>query len=134
LYVAPGNRRTKGRRADGDEPYTHLTVLAKDNAGYANLMKLSSRAYLEGYWYKPRIDRELLEEHHEGLIVLSGCLGAEINQHLLKGDLRQATAAAAWHRDLLGDRFYIELQDHDIPEQHKTNPDLIAIAKDLGIP
>ena len=134
LYVAPGNRRTKGRRADGDEPYTHLTVLAKDNTGYANLMKLSSRAYLEGYWYKPRIDRELLEEHHEGLIVLSGCLGAEINQHLLKGDLRQATAAAAWHRDLLGDRFYIELQDHDIPEQHKTNPDLIAIAKDLGIP
>ena len=76
LYMAPGSRLVKGNRKAGDEPYYHLTVLAETQQGYGNLMRLVSRAYLEGYWYKPRADKELLKEHSDGLIALSGCLGA----------------------------------------------------------
>ncbi len=134
LYMAPGNRYEKGNRRAGDEPYYHLSVVAEDNTGYRNLMKLVSKAYLEGYWYKPRADKELLEQHKEGLIVLSGCLGAEVNQQLLAGKPAEAKATAAWFRDLLGpENYFIELQDHGIPEQHKTNGQLIEIARDLGI-
>ena len=134
LYVAPGSRYTKGNRKAGDEPYYHLTVLAQNETGYRNLMKLVSRAYLEGYWYKPRADRELLAEHAEGLIALSGCLGAEVNQHLLAGRREAALEAAAFHRDAFGaQNYFIELQDHDIPEQHATNGGLISIAQELGL-
>ncbi len=144
LYVAPGSRfekarRTRERDAAGqaygrEEPYYHLTVLAENNTGYRNLMKLVSRAYLEGYWYKPRADRELLAEHSEGLICLSGCLGAEVNQKLLKGDASGAREAAAWHREVFGaDSYFIELQDHGIPDQQRTNGDLVRIARDLGL-
>ncbi len=139
LYVAPGSRYEKSTRGPkgGDprnEPYFHLTALAETQQGYRNLMKLVSRAYLEGYHYKPRADRELLEEHADGLIVLSGCLGAEVNQLLLAGRDEEAKAAAAWYRDVLGpSNYFIELQDHQIPEQHKTNGRLIEIARDLGL-
>jgi hypothetical protein len=96
LYQAIGSRHDQqSGGADGKQRAHHLTVLAEDDTGYRNLMALSSsRAYLEGYWYKPRIDMELLE-HHEGLIVLSGCLGSEVNQHLLRGDEEAARAAMA---------------------------------------
>ncbi len=135
LYVAPGSRFTRGNRRSGDEPYYHLTLLAENETGYRNLMKLVSRAYLEGYWYKPRADRELLAEHAEGLIALSGCLGAEVNQNLLAGQRDAAVEAAAFYRDVFGERnYFIELQDHDIPEQHATNGELIAIAKELSLP
>ena len=135
LYVAPGSRFTKGNRRQGDEPYFHLTLLAENQTGYRNLMKLVSRAYLEGYWYKPRADRELLAEHAEGLIALSGCLGAEVNQNLLAGRRDAAVEAAAFYRDVFGERgYFIELQDHGIPEQHATNGELIAIAKELNLP
>ena len=135
LYVAPGSRFTKGNRRQGDEPYYHLTLLAENETGYRNLMKLVSRAYLEGYWYKPRADRELLAEHAEGLIALSGCLGAEVNQQLLAGKRDAAVEAAAFYREVFGERnYFIELQDHDIPEQHATNGELIAIAKELSLP
>ncbi|MPZ71964.1 MAG: DNA polymerase III subunit alpha [Nitriliruptorales bacterium] len=135
IYVAPGSRFTRGNRRDGDEPYYHLTLLAENQTGYRNLMKLVSRAYLEGYWYKPRADRELLAEHAEGLIALSGCLGAEVNQLLLAGRRDAALEAAAFYRDAFGDRnYFIELQDHDIPEQHATNGELIAIAEELNVP
>jgi DNA polymerase-3 subunit alpha len=137
LYMAPGSRFQKGRVvAPGvkNEPYYHLGLLAESQRGYQNLMKLVSRAYLEGYWYKPRADKELLAEHSEGLICLSGCLGAEVNQLLLAGKRDAALAAAATYRDILGrGHYFIELQDHGIPEQHVTNGDLIWIAEQLGV-
>jgi DNA polymerase-3 subunit alpha len=145
LYMAPGSRfqKGKGRAPVGDgtgtskdkaEPYYHLTVVAETQRGYANLMKLVSRAYLEGYWYKPRADKELLAEHSEGLICLSGCLGAEVNQLLMTGNRDAALAAAATYQDIFGpDRYFIEVQDHGIPEQHQTNGDLIWIAEQLGL-
>jgi DNA polymerase III subunit alpha len=134
LYMAPGSRFTKGNRKAGDEPYHHLTLLAESTTGYRNLMKLVSRAYLEGYWYKPRADKELLAELSEGLICLSGCLGAEVNQLLLAGRRDAALEAAAWYRDVFGDRYFIELQDHGIDEQHQTTADLIWIAEQLRVP
>ena len=141
-YVAPGSRFTKGARgpkggtAGGrKEPYYHLGLLAETQQGYRNLMQLVSRAYLEGYWYKPRADRELLAEHADGLICLSGCLGGEVNQLLLAGRRDDAVAAAAFYRDVFGpDRYYIELQDHGIPEQARTNGELIRIAAELSLP
>jgi DNA polymerase-3 subunit alpha len=148
LYMAPGSRFSKGTRGPaGDEtmfagggrggkvePYYHLIVLARNQRGYRNLMRLSSRAYLEGYWYKPRADMELLAEHADGLICLSGCLGSEVNQLLLAGDRDAALAAAAGHRDIFGaENYFIELQDHGIDGQLQTNPELIKIAQDLGV-
>jgi DNA polymerase-3 subunit alpha len=148
LYMAPASRFTKGNRRPSDdksmfeasssngkvEPYHHLIVLAQNEQGYRNLMRLSSRAYLEGYWYKPRADKELLAEYSEGLICLSGCLGSEVNQLLLAGNRRGALEAAAAHRDIFGaGNYFIELQDHGIDGQRTTNPELIKIARDLGV-
>jgi DNA polymerase III subunit alpha len=135
LYQAIGSRHDQeSGGADGKQRAHHLTVLAQDDTGYRNLMTLSSKAYLEGYWYKPRIDMELLEQHHEGLIVLSGCLGSEVNQHLLRGDESAARARMAHYRDLLGpDRYLVELQDHGIPEQRRVWPVLERLAADLGL-
>ena len=140
LYMAPGSRFQRGTRGPDDaggqrvEPYHHLGLLAENDTGYRNLMRLSSRAYLEGYWYKPRADKELLAEYAEGLIALSGCLGGELLQTLMNAGYDAARDVAAWYRDLFGpDHYFIELQDHGIPEQRRTNPDLIRIAKDLGI-
>jgi DNA polymerase III subunit alpha len=134
IYMAPASRYTKGNRKAGDEPYYHLTLLAENQRGYKNLMKLVSRAYLEGYWYKPRADKELLAEHSDGLIALSGCLGAEVNQLLLAGNYAKALEAASWYKDVFGpDNYFIELQDHGIPEQDATNGDLIKIADELSL-
>jgi DNA polymerase-3 subunit alpha len=148
LYIAPGSRFAKGnRRPANDEsmfgaaggngkvdPYHHLIVLAQNEQGYRNLMRLSSRAYLEGYWYKPRADKELLAEYAEGLICLSGCLGSEVNQLLLVGDRQNALRVAAEHRDIFGaENYFIELQDHGIDGQRQTNPELITIARELGV-
>jgi DNA polymerase-3 subunit alpha len=132
--AGPGNGSGGGDRATKAEPYHHLGLLAETQQGYRNLMKLVSRAYLEGYWYKPRADKELLAELSDGLICLSGCLGAEVNQRLLAGDRRGALEAASWYRDVFGpERYVIELQDHGLPEQGRTNGDLIAIARELGV-
>jgi DNA polymerase-3 subunit alpha len=135
LYQAIGSRRDQeSGGADGKQRAHHLTVLAENDTGYRNLMALSSRAYLEGYWYKPRIDMELLDEHHDGLIVLSGCLGSEVNQHLLRGDEVSARRVMADFRDLLGaERYLIELQDHGIPEQRRVWPLLEKLAAELGL-
>jgi DNA polymerase-3 subunit alpha len=148
LYMAPGSRFAKGSRGPANDesmfgaaggngkvdPYYHLIVLAQSEQGYRNLMRLSSRAYLEGYWYKPRADKELLAEYAEGLICLSGCLGSEVNQLLLVGDRQSALRAAAEHRDIFGaENYFIELQDHGIDGQRQTNPELITIARDLGV-
>lgn len=114
-------------------PLYHLTMLAANQEGYKNLVRLNSQAHLKGYYYKPRINREMLAEHKNGLIILSGCLGAEINQHLLADDYNQALETAAWYKETLGDNYYIELQDHGMPEDRKVNRELVKIARHLGI-
>ena len=126
---------TGGDVEGGQKLYYHLTVLAESNVGYANLLKLSSAAYLEGYYYKPRVDWELLERHHEGLIVTTGCLGGVVLQSLLAGDLAGAEAKAARLQDIFGkDNLFVELQDHGLAAQRQTNPQLIEIARRIGAP
>lgn len=114
-------------------PCYHLVLLAKDKAGYSNLLKLVSAAWCKGRYVHPRINFEMLKEHHEGLICLSACLGGEVLQYLLKGDKDKAREVAKQYQDMFGEDYYIELQDHGIDEQKRTNPDLIKIAKDLNI-
>ncbi len=126
---------TGGEGEGGEKLYYHLTLLAEDNRGYKNLMKLSSEAYLSGYFYKPRCDWELLERYHEGVIASSGCLGGVVTQALLHGDFERATAHAARLQDIFGrDNFFIELQDHGMEQQRKTNPQLVEIARHIGAP
>jgi DNA polymerase-3 subunit alpha len=146
LYMAHESRRERpsrrGRVDDGGgdaeggaKLYYHLTALAETDAGYRNLIQLASRAFLEGYYYKPRVDWELLEEHSEGLIVTTGCLGGHVLQHLMRDDFDGAVKAASRLQDIFGrDNLFIELQDHGIPEQHRTNPQLLEIARYLQAP
>jgi DNA polymerase-3 subunit alpha len=133
-YVAPSSRfeRDPGQN---EEKYHHLTLLAQDEAGYRNLLKVVSAAYLEGFYHRPRMDKELLAEHAEGVICLSGCLSSEIATLLLAGQDRKAEEAAGRYRDIFGpDRFYIELQDHGIADQRRVLPKQIALARSLDIP
>ena len=133
-YLAPGSRYEKQRR-DTAEPYSHLTLLAENQTGYANLLKLVSLASIEGYFYKPRMDRELFERYHEGIIATTGCLGGEVNQAILKDDPEGARKVAAEMRDLFGpDNYFVELHDHGIKEQQRVNQELVPFAKELGIP
>ncbi len=116
-----------------NNPRYHLILLVKNNTGYKNLVKLSSISHIKGFYVKPRINFELLEKYHEGLICCSACLGGEVLQHLLKSDYDGAKAIAQKYKDLFGDDYYIELQDHGLEEQKRTNPELIRLAKELGI-
>ncbi|MEO7836023.1 MAG: PHP domain-containing protein, partial [Acidimicrobiales bacterium] len=112
-----------GDGQEGEKLYYHLTLLAETTAGYRNLMKLSSASYLEGYYYKPRIDWELLERHHHGVIATTGCLGGVVLQALLQGDVERGTALAARLQEIFGrEHLFVELQDHGLAKQHKTNP------------
>ena len=120
---------------EGEKLYYHLTLLAETTQGYRNLMRLSSDAYLSGYYYKPRADWELLDQHHEGIIATTGCLGGVVLQALLRGDVEGATRLAARLQDIFGrDNLFVELQDHGLAKQHETNPLLIQIAKRIGAP
>ncbi|MFN4231917.1 DNA polymerase III subunit alpha [Thermus sp.] len=132
-YVAAESRfdRKRGKGLDGG--YFHLTLLAKDFKGYQNLVRLASRAYLEGFYEKPRIDREILREHAEGLIALSGCLGAEIPQFILQDRLDLAEARLNEYLSIFGDRFFIEIQNHGLPEQGKVNQVLKEFARKYGL-
>lgn len=132
-YVAAESRydRKRGKGLDGG--YFHLTLLAKDFTGYQNLVRLASRAYLEGFYEKPRIDREILREHSEGLIALSGCLGAEIPQFILQDRLDLAEARLNEYLAIFGDRFFIEIQNHGLPEQKKVNEVLREFARKYGL-
>ncbi len=124
-----------GETEGGKKLYYHLTALAENNTGYKNLIQLASRAFMEGYYYKPRVDWELLEEHSEGIIVTTGCLGGQVLQALLHGDDKGALEKAARLQDIFGkDNMFVEIQDHAIPEQHQTNPKLLEIAKKIGAP
>ncbi len=126
---------TGGDVAGGEKLYYHLTLLAENDQGYRNLLKLSSAAYLEGYYYKPRLDWELLERHAAGLIATTGCLGGVVLQALLADDQVRAEALAARLQDIFGrDNLFVELQDHGLPEQHKTNPALVELARRIGAP
>lgn len=116
-----------------NNPRYHLILLAKNNTGYMNLVKLASDAACKGFYMKPRINFELLKERHEGIICCSACLGSEVLQNLLKGDYEEAKTVAKRYKDLFGDDYYIELQDHGLDEQKRTNPDLIKLAKELDI-
>lgn len=117
----------------GNNPLYHLILIAKDDKGYKNLIKLVSTAWCEGFYYKPRINFELLEKHSEGLICASACLGGEILQHFLKDEKDEAYKVAKKYKELFGDDYYIELQDHNLEEQKRTNPMLMKLAKDLDI-
>src|ERR1700732_411009 len=124
-----------GDGGEGEKLYYHLTLLAETTEGYRNLMKLSSAAYLEGYYYKPRLDWELLERHHRGVIATTGCLGGVVLQALLADDQVKAESLAARLQDIFGkDNLFVELQDHGLPEQAKTNPALVEIARRIGAP
>jgi len=126
---------TGGDVEGGHKLYYHLTLLAESDLGYRNLMKLSSDAYLEGYYYKPRVDWELLERHHEGIIATTGCLGGIVLQALLKGDDAGAKRAAGRLQDIFGrDNLFVEIQDHGLADQRRTNPQLIELARQLGAP
>jgi DNA polymerase-3 subunit alpha len=126
---------TGGEGEEGEKLYYHLTLLAETTEGYRNLMRLSSLAYLEGYYYKPRLDWELLERHHEGVIATTGCLGGLVAQALLRGDEAEARRAAGRLKEIFGeDRFFVELQDHGIAAQRRVNPALVELARRLGAP
>lgn len=116
-----------------NNPLYHLILIAKDDKGYKNLIKLVSTAWCEGFYYKPRINFELLKEHYEGLICASACLGGEVLQHFLKDEKDEAYETAKRYKELFGDDYYIELQDHNLEEQKRTNPMLMKLAKDLDI-
>jgi DNA polymerase-3 subunit alpha len=124
-----------GEGEGGEKLYYHLTLLAETTAGYRNLMKLASAAFLEGYYYKPRLDWELLERHHDGVIATTGCLGGLVCQHLSRGDERAATSAAGRLQEIFGrDNLFVEIQDHGIALQRTTNPQLVEISRKLGAP
>lgn len=131
-YMAAGSRHEKASRKD--QPIYHLTLLAKNEAGYRNLMKLSSIGHLEGFYYRPRIDFEALKEHAEGLICLSGCLKGELSQHLLADRYDQAKETALRYRALFGEDYFLEIQDHGMLEQKKVAAGLLRLAEETGIP
>src|ERR1700685_2295422 len=134
--VRRGKVDDTGGHVDGGQKLSyHLTLLAETTEGYRNLLKLSSAAYLEGYYYKPRLDWELLARHSTGLIATTGCLGGVVLQALLADDRVKAEALAGRLQDIFGkDNLFVELQDHGIAAQHKTNPALVEIARRIGAP
>ncbi len=132
VYVAPRSRFDK--EPNIDNRYNHLILLAKNQQGYQNLSKLVSIGFVDGYYYKPRIDLEVLEKYHEGLICLSACLAGSVNQALLKGDNQKAEEIALWHKKVFGEDYYIEIQNNGIKEQVLANQKLIALARKLEIP
>ena len=132
VYVAPRSRFDK--EPNIDNKYNHLILLAKDNQGYKNLSKLVSLGFTEGYYYKPRIDLEILEKYHEGLICLSACLAGAVNQALLNGNNEKAEEIALWHKRVFGDDYYIEIQNNGIKEQVLANQKLVQLARKLDIP
>ena len=132
-YVAPGDRSDK-KAARMKEASFHLTLLAMNQAGFKNLVKLASIAFLEGFYYKPRIDKELLAAHNDGLICLSGCAAGELSQHILSGRMDDARKLTEWYTSVFGDRFYMEIQNAGIDIQHDCAEGTIDIAREMGLP
>ncbi len=133
-YVAPGDRRQRGKTQASDRNYYHLVLLARDMQGYKNLVKLSSLGYTEGFYGKPRVDRELLAKYSEGIIVSSACMAGEVAQHLLGGRPDEAQKAAEWYADVFKDRYYLEVQAHDAGEQKLLNTQVFDLAAKMNLP
>ncbi|MBV9356005.1 MAG: PHP domain-containing protein, partial [Chloroflexi bacterium] len=131
-YVSP--RGMVDKSGAQDRNYFHLVLLAKNRDGYQNLLKLVTRSHLEGYYYKPRLDRALLEEHAKGLIALSACYSGEPSRAILEGDPARAREAAGWYRDLFGEDYFLELQDHGLEDDQRINTGLLEVHRELGIP
>ena len=133
VYVAPGSMRDKNASSGKDTAF-HLTLLAADSDGYQNLVKLVSAAHLEGFYYKPRVDKELLATHSKGLIALSGCLKGEVNMLLQNARRKEAAASAAVYRDIFGpENYFIELHNHGIEAQRRVTPELVRLARDMNL-
>ena len=133
VFVAPGSRFDR-ETGNNDARYYHLVLLAENNTGYSNLMKIVSRGFTEGYYYKPRVDLELLREYHEGIIALSACLAGEVARYLTRYLYEEAKEAALRYRDIFGEgNFFLELQDHGIPEQQTVNQQLLRLSRETGI-
>ena len=134
VYVAPGSRFDKEAIGQGDDRYYHLVLLAEDNTGYSNLMKIVSRGFTEGFYYKPRVDYEVLEKYHEGIIALSACLAGEVARDITRDNYEEAKKAALHYQDIFGkDNFFLELQDHGIPAQRLVNQELMRMSRETGI-
>lgn len=134
VYVAPGSRFEKKTASGGRDAYHHLVLLAKDERGYNNLIRLVTAAHIEGYYYKPRIDKDLLAAHKEGLIALSGCLSGEIPELIVQDQLDRGRETVDWFKETLGaENFYLELQNHGLPDQAKVNRQLLAWAGEFGL-
>jgi DNA polymerase-3 subunit alpha len=133
-YVAPGDRRDRTRGEGGGKNYYHLVLMARDRVGYRNLVKLSSIGYTEGFYFKPRVDREVLREFGEGLIVSSACLAGEVARNLMNDDWDGARAAASWYAEVFRDRYYLEVQGHDSEGQSELNRKILTLGDELGLP
>ena len=134
VYVAPGSRFDKEAVGSGDDRYYHLVLLAENDLGYHNLMKIVSRGFTEGYYYKPRVDLEVLQEFHEGIIALSACLAGEVQKNILRGMYEEGKAAALRYQDIFGKgNFFLELQDHGMQEQQIVNQSLLRMSQETGI-
>ena len=133
VYVAPGSRFDR-EAGSGEDRYYHLVLLAENDQGYSNLMKIVSKGFVEGFYYKPRVDLELLEEYHEGIIALSACLAGEVARFLTRGMYEEAKKAALRYQDIFGKgNFFLEMQDHGIPEQQTVNQQLMRMHYETGI-
>lgn len=133
VYVAPGSRFDRENGA-GDDRYYHLILLAENNDGYANLMKIVSKGFVEGFYYKPRVDMEILEQYHEGIIALSACLAGEVARDITRGQYEEAKKCALHFREIFGENnYYLEMQDHGIPEQKLVNQQLLRMSSETGI-
>ncbi len=134
VYVAPNSRFDK-ELTGGEDRYYHLVLLAENNTGYQNLMKIVSKGFTEGYYYRPRVDMEVLREYHEGIIALSACLAGEVQRYISKGLYDEANKTALKYRDCFGDgNYFLELQDHGLPEQRTVNHQLMRMSRELNIP
>ena len=134
VYVAPNSRLDREAGA-GEDRYHHLVLLAETNEGYANLTKIVSRGFIDGYYYRPRVDKETLREYHKGIIALSACLAGEVSRNLLRDHYDKALQAAREYRDIFGEgNYFLELQDHGLPEQRNVNMQLHRLSEETGIP
>ena len=134
IYVSPGSRFDR-ENTRGEERYYHLVLLAENNQGYKNLSKIVSRGFTEGFYYKPRVDMEVLEQYHEGIIALSACLAGEVAVNLRKNNYEGAKEAALRHLKIFGENnYFLEMQDHGLAEQATVNAGVMRLSKELGIP